>query len=148
MALDDRAMKHSNFKPVELSSATTQQFALVNIAFAGKVPALWTEFAEQNFVVLRASPDLRGVSDDSLAMIAANLVRQLASSHGGTQPYIPVGMQIAKGNKYDLIAQEFNGKNFRELAKKYEVSESRIRQIVIEQANLKKSSRIAMASKK
>ncbi len=139
-------MNHSNFEPVDLSSATNQQRALVNAAFAGKVPEVWLDFAELNFVALRVSPALATLSDEKLALIAVNLVYQLASSYGGTQPYIPQGAKFFQGNKYALIVSQFNGTNIRELARKHRVSDTRVRQIIQEQADLKKSARAATTS--
>lgn len=78
--------------------------------------------------------------------MAVNLVHQLVSSFGGGALYIPTGMKFFKGNKNALIAREFNGANIRQLARKHRVSDMRVRQIIQEQADLKKSARPAMTS--
>jgi Mor family transcriptional regulator len=139
-------MHHSNFEPADPSSATDQQRALVNAAFAGQVPEVWIDLAELNFVALRVVPALETLSDETLALMAVNLVHQLASSFGGGALYIPMGMKFFKGNKNALIASEFNGANIRQLARKHSISDMRVRQIIQEQADLKKSARPATTS--
>lgn len=139
-------MNHSSFEPVDLNCATSEQRAMVNACFAGDAPERWRDIAALNFVALRAVSIFSSQSDEALALMSVNLVHQLVSSYGGTQPYIPQGVKFFQGNKYDLIASEFNGRNIRELARKHHVSDTRVRQIIQEQEDLKKSSRTATTS--
>lgn len=55
---------------------------------------------------------------------------QLSCSFGGTEVYIPKSDMLVKAIRNDRIKQEFNGGNYKELALKYNLSESQIRNII------------------
>lgn len=124
-------MNQQAFEPVDLSRATKEQIAMVSACFAADdAPEVWREMAELNFVALRAAPGLESQTDEALALLAVNLVHQMVSSFGGTQPYIPCGKKFHQLAKAARIVSEFNGRNIRQLAKKHRYSETRIRHIV------------------
>lgn len=54
----------------------------------------------------------------------------LANHFGGTQIYIPQAEKLVKNVKYRAIIEEFDGNNIRQLAKKYDVSESTVYRLV------------------
>lgn len=54
----------------------------------------------------------------------------LANYYGGTQIYIPQVEMLVKNVKYKAIVEEFDGFNIKQLAKKYDVSESTVYRLV------------------
>ena len=130
-------MNHSNFEPVDISRATSEQLAMVNACFSGDAPEIWREIAELNFLALRFVSIFDSRSDEDLALMSVNLVHQLVSSFGGTQPYISSGMKFHQSAKNAQIVEEFNGKNIRRLAMKHRYSEIQIRKIVQDDADKK-----------
>lgn len=54
-----------------------------------------------------------------------NLLR-LSERFGGTSIYVPQKRELVKLKIFGLIRQEYNGTNIKELAKKYELSESTV----------------------
>lgn len=133
-------MKYSEFEPGEMDSVSSIQLDMVAASFEQKTPPLWLEIAELNFISLRCNPALESMADQSLADMAVAQVYRLISSMGGQNVYFPNGYTSVRGEKNTLIAKEFTGNNIRALAKKYRVSEMRVRQIIQDQANLKKAS--------
>lgn len=132
-------MKYSEFIPIDLARASDQQLALVNAHFDKSAPEVWRDFAELNFVFLRFNATFKDMPDQLLADAAVGLVCQCSSSFGGQQFYFPRGLALLSRERSALILKEFRGNNFRELAIKHRVTDSRIRQIVQEQADLKKA---------
>ena len=59
-------------------------------------------------------------------LIGLENVIKLSYKFGGTQIYIPKPDELAKELKYKKIREEYNGANIRELAIKYDVSESTV----------------------
>lgn len=123
-------MNLSDFKPVDLDRATVEQLNLVNEKFNGDAPEVWRDIAELNFCALRFCGLFEALTDDELALMSVNLVYQLASGFGGTQPYIPTGERYGKNRRNENILKAFRGNNYRELASKYCLSDKRIRDII------------------
>lgn len=132
-------MKYSEFEPIDIDRATHKQLAVVNALFVGKAPPVWRDMAELNFVAMRCNTALASIPDSSLADMAVVLVYQLASTLGGCNVYIPNGLITVKSEKTALVVKEYTGNNLRELARKHQVSEERIRQIIKDQAKKAKS---------
>lgn len=63
-------------------------------------------------------------------IIGIDNLLELASYFGGTQIYIPSTDKLVKNVKYKNIIEEFDGFNIRQLAKKYDVSESTVYRLV------------------
>ncbi|MES2947512.1 MAG: Mor transcription activator family protein [Pseudomonadota bacterium] len=135
-------MKYSEFEPIDISRGTNQQLALVNDSFEGKVPEVWRDMAELNFVAMRCHASLGSITDSSLVEMAVMLVYQLSSTLGGCNVYIPNGLISVRGEKSAIIAKEYTGHNLRQLARKHKVSEMRIRQIIQDQANQAKGKKL------
>lgn len=57
----------------------------------------------------------------------------LSENFGGMQIYIPKKDELLKIKKYKAISDEFDGSNIKDLAVKYDVSESTVYRIVREQ---------------
>ena len=62
--------------------------------------------------------------------VAEEVCDELVFEWGGNQVYIPRGLLARMADRNQQIIAEFNGKNYRELAKKHNRSEMRIRQIL------------------
>lgn len=67
-------------------------------------------------------------------LIGIEAFRALVRSYNGTPIYIPKIESLEKPVRDELIREEFDGKNYRELALKYGLTETWIRNIVIEKA--------------
>ncbi|MFZ3159103.1 MAG: Mor transcription activator family protein [Rhodoferax sp.] len=131
-------MDKNTFMPVNLSRATDEQLKKVNDAFGDSAPEVWRDIAELNFVALRFCSLFDALTDDELVVMSVNLVLQLVSSFGGIAVYIPNGIKYFKAPMNASIAKEFKGNNIRQLAMKHKISDMRVRQILQEQADLKK----------
>ena len=92
-------------------------------------PDAWCDFARMFFCGLLASKELKAPRD-VMARAAIEQVHILAHQLGGTQLYIPRGKILGRRDNNVRIRQEFRGNNYRELAAHYDLSESRIRQVV------------------
>lgn len=55
---------------------------------------------------------------------------KLSMKFGGTEIYVPKSDMLVKAIRNEKIKQEFSGGNYRELALKYNLSESQIRNII------------------
>ena len=60
--------------------------------------------------------------------------RNLVRSFNGTSIYIPKIESLEKAVRDELIKEEFDGRNYRELALKYGLTETWIRNIVLDKA--------------
>ena len=67
-------------------------------------------------------------------LIGIEAFRALVRNYNGTPIYIPKIESLEKPVRDELIREEFDGKNYRELALKYGLTETWIRNIVIEKA--------------
>ena len=63
-------------------------------------------------------------------LIGIENLLKLADNYGGTMVYIPLRYRITRLERDTRIRKEFNGGNYRELARKYNVCESTIRTVV------------------
>ena len=54
----------------------------------------------------------------------------IAKELGGARYYFPKFESLFRDNRNTMIYDEFNGNNYRDIAKKYNLSETRIREIV------------------
>jgi len=77
--------------------------------------------------------DLQEQHREYAELIGIENLIHLSQYFGGTQIYIPMPGELFKKRKYELIQEEFNGFNIRELAKKYDVSESTVYRLVRDQ---------------
>lgn len=81
-----------------------------------------------------------GIDQEQATKLAALVVDDIRHQCGGMSIYIPKGIGLDTLLKHDQIWQDFRGNNHTELAKKYDLSEQRIYQIVraIHAAEVKK----------
>lgn len=136
-------MRNTHFTPVDCSRVTPAQLDLIESCFHRSCPEMWFEVALCNFVAMRFSDHARELTDAALAQIAANQVHQFAAWVGGTAFYMPLGKAALHHSRNDSIAAEFNGNNYRTLAKKHGITPMRVRQIMDAQKVKKTSLRKA-----
>lgn len=63
-------------------------------------------------------------------IVGIDALLKLADKYGGTMVYIPLRSRITRLERDRRIKEEFNGGNYRELVRKYNVSESTVRSII------------------
>lgn len=71
-----------------------------------------------------------GVSERSAASTAARAVHRWCANFGGVTVYLPRGQTEWRAERDARIVAEFNGANAGDLALRYDLSESRVRQVV------------------
>ncbi|MBD5142105.1 MAG: DNA-binding protein [Ruminococcus sp.] len=74
---------------------------------------------------------LSGEQRDIAEVIGLESYRKLVEQYGGTHVYICKAETILRELRNNEIRSQFNGCNYRELAKKYCVSEMTVRKIVL-----------------
>ena len=74
---------------------------------------------------------LSGEQRDIAEVIGLESYRKLVEQYGGTHVYICKAETILRELRNNEIRSQFNGCNYRELAKKYRVSEMTVRKIVL-----------------
>lgn len=74
--------------------------------------------------------DLNEVWQQIAGIIGMENVRKLFTDFPGSYVYVPKQDDLERNNRNKSICAEFNGHNFRELAKKYDLTEISIRRIV------------------
>ena len=105
--------------------------ALLESAAPTYWPQVWREFAAVFFAGLVRTND-RGAPLQELAQVALEQVRTLCLQMGGQQIYLPKGINVAATEVARAICREFDGRNYKELAAKHDLSQSWVRQIVAE----------------
>lgn len=89
------------------------------------------EMAEQMFLALVEDAEaVQVLGKPRLAQIVADQVDRVALRCGGGQFYLPKGLALKLSQRDREIFDRFNGRNKRELAREYGVTEMRIDQIV------------------
>lgn len=76
--------------------------------------------------------DLDADQQQLAELIGLDKYRNLIKIYGGTSIYVPKPDSFVANARNELIKQEFTGYNFKELAKKYGLTEVWIRSIVSE----------------
>lgn len=89
---------------------------------------LFDEIIRLNLEVLSAA----GLSSDQAKDLAEQLCSRFGEEYGGEMLYVPVGRYWKLKERYSSIYQDFNGYNYRELAKKYHLTERWVQRIVAE----------------
>lgn len=86
--------------------------------------------SENNILDNITLDDLEGDQRALAEIIGIEDYRQLVKEYGGTHIYIPEHEGFKAAARNALIRKEFNGYNFKDLARKYDLTESSIRNIV------------------
>ena len=126
-------MSHSR----EIFAVEPAQMALLESAVPTYWPQVWREFAAVFFAGLVRTND-RGAPLQELAQVALEQVRTLCLQMGGQQIYLPKGINVAATEVASAICREFDGRNYKELAAKHDLSQARVRQIINESQGGKK----------
>lgn len=114
---------------VEWSASQGFDFAYLETFFpAGWIEA-WNDFACVFYAAL-INDDEQAFSNELLAMAAIDQVFALAHQMGGKTFYISRGDRFKQSLVQDDIRRNFTGFNYRELASKHDLSETRVRQII------------------
>lgn len=126
-------MRFADFKPIDLKHVKRADMAPVHDFLDPHSPEIWCDLAEQAFLTLRADPAMKGINAVDLARCTVMMVYQFAHSLGGNSGmYIPMGTSLRKSraDRDKQICADFNGTNYRELARIHGLSEMRVRQII------------------
>lgn len=91
-----------------------------------KYPELLSDLADQVALKLVAL----GVSPEKAAEIGWGVAEHIRAHWSGQSTYIPKGVEYDLSQRDLQIAQEFNGRNHGALARKYDLTEMRIYQIL------------------
>lgn len=127
-------MNYADFTPVKAQELNASDLHAVQEAMDPSAPEIWVELAEILYSPLRSAPALASVQDVELAVCVVQAIYQMASELGGNTLYVPKGVKAVSGQKKRAIAAEFKGHNHAELARKHGVTDTRVRQILAEQA--------------
>lgn len=127
-------MNYADFTPVKTQELNASDLHAVQEAMDPSAPEIWVELAEILYLPLRAAPALASVPDEGLAVCVVHAIYQMATELGGNAVYIPKGVKLASGQKKRAIAAQFKGHNHAELALAHGVTQTRVRQILAEQA--------------
>lgn len=79
---------------------------------------------------LRADLQSMGLVDQDCERIALAVTEWIRTYWGGEQLYLPKGRLFKLSNRAQAIEAEFNGKNSRELSKRYDLTERHLYRIV------------------
>ena len=132
-------MKFTDYQPIDISACRADELAPISKHMDASAPEIWINLAEMFYLTLRANPELAGVSDDALGLCATQAVYQMATDFGGYGVYLPKGVKPRQAEKSKAIAAEFTGHNSQALAKKYGITDMRVRQILaVHRANVGK----------
>ncbi len=110
---------------------TMQDVALLEQLLGTAYPERLREIATYLFAELLDHDDLVAVHGRSgLAELAVAQTARLAENIGGQNAYIPKGVSYRLTPRNRQMCAEFRGNNYTELARRYKLSEMRVRQIV------------------
>ena len=89
-----------------------------------------------NIDMLTDTGQLTGEQRELAETIGLDAYRQLVKNYGGMHIYICKSETVLREIRNDEIYDNFNGTNYRELAKKYNLSEKTVREIIAERKNI------------
>lgn len=100
--------------------------------FAPNYPERLREIAERLYLQLADESDTAALGLPRLAVLALAQTERLSLELGGGGFYMHKGNSYRLSKRYRKIWEEFTGKNYTQLARKYDLTEMRIKQIVDE----------------
>lgn len=83
-----------------------------------------------NIDILTGTEQLIGEQKELAETIGIEAYKNLIRQFGGSPVYIPKAETVLKEVREKEIKEKFNGKNYKELSKKYGISEMTVRRIV------------------
>ncbi|MFA7238705.1 MAG: Mor transcription activator family protein [Sulfuricellaceae bacterium] len=114
------------------ASPTASDLAPLAALFAPNYPAKLREIAERLYLQLAEERDTAALGLPRLAQLALAQTERLSLELGGGGFYMHKGKSYRLSKLYRKIWEEFTGTNLTQLARKYNLTEMRIRQIVDE----------------
>jgi len=93
-------------------------------------PEGWREIATCLYVQLRGRAEVAQLGDVRLAQIALALTEGLRAEIGGAQPYLSKGVDYELSLRDRQILAEYTGRNLAALARKHNITERRLRDIL------------------
>ena len=118
------------FERIDLSQLTQEQLAPLEALMKPEWSETWRDLATSHYITLVSAPGAGAVELAALARLAVALTLGVAQDLGGTQPYIPVGVEVMSSARarrvIDLLKQ---GLGYRQAADATGLTESRVRQI-------------------
>ena len=121
-------MARDQIIPRDLHLFTSAQLQPLESVLPARWPGIWCDLARIFFIGLLNSPGV--MSPKEMAKVAMEQVRVAARQIGGRNIYIPTCVRVELEERDEGIRAEFKGNNHQELAAKYGVSDTRIRQIL------------------
>lgn len=116
----------------------SQEIELLEKLMDPSFPELWADISVIIFTrLLKGKPDFS--SHESIAKTAIEITTDMGLELGGYMYYFPKGKYAKAASKARKIQTEFNGRNHKELAKKYALTEARIRQILAQKKSVTKN---------
>ena len=115
----------------DLTDISADTLAILDKMLPGDIKPTLRDIATSIFLALVEDGELAGsLGVERLANIAIDLTDRISLDHGGAGFYLPRGIASRINDRDRQIFAEFNGKNKRELARKHNLSDMRIDQIL------------------
>lgn len=109
---------------------TANDLAAVEMLFPEKLSAIWKEIATILFVTLIQHPGTKGLDRTLAAAIAMAQLALLSDELGGQAQYLTKNVSMQTEIMAKSMKAQFTGDNFAELARQFNVTEMRVRQLV------------------
>jgi Mor family transcriptional regulator len=77
-----------------------------------------------------ALDDLEGAAYDLAEVVGIEAFRELVRVYGGGQLYIPLEREVCRPQRDIAIRRAYNGRNVRQLARRYELTDRTVQRIV------------------
>ncbi len=115
------------------AAPTAAELAPLTALLDPEYPERLREVAERLYLQLAEEEDVAALlNPPRLAALALAQTERLSTELGGGNFYMHKGTNFRLSRKYRLIWDAFTGSNYAELARKFSLSEMRIRQIIEE----------------
>ena len=72
------------------------------------------------------TPDQKELAD----LVGLDIFKSIVKTFGGSNLYIPKIESVSRAARDDMIRQEFNGHNYKDLANRYSLTDVRIRSMI------------------
>ncbi|QTD95628.1 Mor transcription activator family protein [Burkholderia anthina] len=127
-------MDIETYQPIDIKKLTLQALAPLHALFDPAMKDRQRELAEAIFTGLINSAAARSCSADEMAKTAMAVLFQISHSCGGQNFYLAKIDNLFLDRKYRAIRAKFNGRNHRQLAVEFGLTEMRVRQILSDKA--------------
>ncbi|TXH30388.1 MAG: hypothetical protein E6Q94_09685 [Burkholderiaceae bacterium] len=118
------------FERIDLSQLTQEQLAPLEALMPPGWPDVWRSFATSFYITLLSSPGAGSAPAGTLARQAVELALGLAQDEGGTQPYIPVGVEVMSSARARRVIELLERRlSYKQVAALTRITVSRVRKI-------------------